>query len=454
MEQLSARINSLSPSATIAMNQKGRELKDKGVDVINLIAEKTSTTIIGLIKKEYDDCEVYITPTSAEVDALLASPCEVIALDATERMRPGGEQLADLIKKVHEAGRLVLADCDSYASGQYAVECGADFISSTLAGYTPDSIETLGPDLDLLRQFEELGVPFLAEGRFTDPWQVFAAKRIGAFGVVVGGALNDPMKQTTRLASRANPAAPLVAAYDIGGTWLRFGLFNDDWDPLVLERIETPSTHTERLAWMTSKAMEHKAPVAAISSGGLIHPATGVVIQSKELIGDNQAKLLQIPDVTTFALNDGLATAWGHACHPDYAGLNVASLALGTGVGSGFVQEMQFVPRSKGYPSEINDLFSSLGTTIEEACGGLNLDASDQVQRENAVQAARDAIHILQSVYRPHIIVLSGGVGLSDWMQDGICDIQGVEKSPFGKDAGLFGAAALALYPPIGVFEE
>jgi len=36
MEQLSARINSLAPSATIAMNQKGRELKDKGVDVINL----------------------------------------------------------------------------------------------------------------------------------------------------------------------------------------------------------------------------------------------------------------------------------------------------------------------------------------------------------------------------------------------------------------------------------
>jgi aspartate aminotransferase len=36
MQQLSARINSLSPSATIAMNQKGRELKEKGVDVINL----------------------------------------------------------------------------------------------------------------------------------------------------------------------------------------------------------------------------------------------------------------------------------------------------------------------------------------------------------------------------------------------------------------------------------
>ena len=36
MEQLSARINALAPSATIAMNQKGREMKEKGVDVINL----------------------------------------------------------------------------------------------------------------------------------------------------------------------------------------------------------------------------------------------------------------------------------------------------------------------------------------------------------------------------------------------------------------------------------
>ena len=36
MEKLSARINSLAPSATIAMNQKGREMKDKGVDIINL----------------------------------------------------------------------------------------------------------------------------------------------------------------------------------------------------------------------------------------------------------------------------------------------------------------------------------------------------------------------------------------------------------------------------------
>ena len=36
MEQLSARLNALSPSATLAMSQKSQELKAQGLDVINL----------------------------------------------------------------------------------------------------------------------------------------------------------------------------------------------------------------------------------------------------------------------------------------------------------------------------------------------------------------------------------------------------------------------------------
>ena len=35
MNQLSDRLNSLSPSATLAMSQKSAELKAQGVDVIN-----------------------------------------------------------------------------------------------------------------------------------------------------------------------------------------------------------------------------------------------------------------------------------------------------------------------------------------------------------------------------------------------------------------------------------
>lgn len=36
MNQLSDRLNSLSPSATLAMSQKSNELKAQGIDVINL----------------------------------------------------------------------------------------------------------------------------------------------------------------------------------------------------------------------------------------------------------------------------------------------------------------------------------------------------------------------------------------------------------------------------------
>ena len=36
MNQLSERLNRLSPSATLAMSQKSNELKAQGVDVINL----------------------------------------------------------------------------------------------------------------------------------------------------------------------------------------------------------------------------------------------------------------------------------------------------------------------------------------------------------------------------------------------------------------------------------
>ena len=47
MNQLSDRLNSLSPSATLAMSQKSAELKAQGLDVINLSVG--SLTLILLI---------------------------------------------------------------------------------------------------------------------------------------------------------------------------------------------------------------------------------------------------------------------------------------------------------------------------------------------------------------------------------------------------------------------
>lgn len=71
---------------------------------ITEIQKVTGLPIIGLIKKPYEDSEIYITPTHEEVAALIETGCEIIALDATLRKRPGDEKLTDLVNMIHAAG--------------------------------------------------------------------------------------------------------------------------------------------------------------------------------------------------------------------------------------------------------------------------------------------------------------------------------------------------------------
>jgi len=49
------------------------------------IKKAISLPTIGIIKKEYPDSPVYITPTMDEVTALVECGCEIIAMDATSR---------------------------------------------------------------------------------------------------------------------------------------------------------------------------------------------------------------------------------------------------------------------------------------------------------------------------------------------------------------------------------
>ena len=66
MEKVSKRLASLSPSATIAMNQKSREMKEKGVDVVNLsVGEPDFNTpdhIKAAAKKAIDDNFSFYAP--------------------------------------------------------------------------------------------------------------------------------------------------------------------------------------------------------------------------------------------------------------------------------------------------------------------------------------------------------------------------------------------------------
>ena len=55
-------------------------------DILDIRSE-VDVPIIAIIKAEYPDSEVYITPTKKEVDDLIECGAKVIALDATLRKR-------------------------------------------------------------------------------------------------------------------------------------------------------------------------------------------------------------------------------------------------------------------------------------------------------------------------------------------------------------------------------
>lgn len=176
-------------------------IRAESVDDIREIKKTTGLPIIGLIKRDYDDSDIYITPTMREVDELIETPCEIIALDMTKRERPHGEDAASLVAHVHEAGRLVLADISTYDEGVAAEALGADAVSTTLAGYTPYSTQQDEPDVSLVGQLAAaLKVPVFAEGRISSDANAQRMMAVGAWAVIIGSAITRPQLITKKFA--------------------------------------------------------------------------------------------------------------------------------------------------------------------------------------------------------------------------------------------------------------
>ena len=160
---------------------------------IREIKTVTGLPVIGLIKRNFDDSEIYITPTHQEIAELLDTTCEIIALDATLRKRPGDEKLADLVNQIHAGGRLALADISSDAEGLNAEKIGFDCVSTTMSGYTPYTPSFEGPDYGLVaRMAGQLSIPVFAEGRINTPDDLRRVYECGAFGAIVVSAITRP----------------------------------------------------------------------------------------------------------------------------------------------------------------------------------------------------------------------------------------------------------------------
>jgi N-acylglucosamine-6-phosphate 2-epimerase len=171
------------------------------------VKQAVALPVIGLRKRRVEGSEAYITPTLEDARAVAAAGADMVALDATLRPRPDGVALASLVAELPVP---VLADVDCLEAGLAAREAGAAAVATTLAGYTdaaPVATAAGGsapgePDLELVSALAaELDCPVFAEGRIATPEQARAAFDAGAYAVVVGTAITDPVALTRGFAA-------------------------------------------------------------------------------------------------------------------------------------------------------------------------------------------------------------------------------------------------------------
>lgn len=171
---------------------------------IKMIAKRVKVPIIGLIKQDYPDSKIYITPTLKEVKALIKSPCDVIALDATLRDRPGGVTLAELVAYVRQnSDKKLMADIATLEEAKAADALKFDYVSSTLRGYTDETAHIAIPDLDflnMLHQSLQYAQP-VAEGGIHEEATIARILSYGYETVIIGGAITRPLEITKRFVS-------------------------------------------------------------------------------------------------------------------------------------------------------------------------------------------------------------------------------------------------------------
>lgn len=172
---------------------------------IKEIQAQVDLPIIGIVKRNYDDSEVYITPTMKEIDELMEVKPEIIALDATGALRPGGITLEEFFYQIKEKypEQLLMADCSTVGEALYADELGFDFIGTTLVGYTEQSKNSRieDNDFEILREIvAKAKHRVIAEGNINTPEKAKRVIELGAFSVVVGSIITRPQLITRTFA--------------------------------------------------------------------------------------------------------------------------------------------------------------------------------------------------------------------------------------------------------------
>jgi len=165
-------------------------LRLAGERTVELARSRTSLPIIGLIKTQRAEFQPRITVISQEIEKLKGAGADIVAIDSTNRDRP------EPIKKLYETAKdlelEIFADIATIEEAKKAMDLGATYIATTMAGYTLDRKITKGPDFELLEDIVAIGGKAVMEGRVSTADQVKKAINLGAYAIVIGRAVTSP----------------------------------------------------------------------------------------------------------------------------------------------------------------------------------------------------------------------------------------------------------------------
>lgn len=335
-------------------------IRAEGPANIRAIKAAVELPVIGLRKRRYPDSRVYITPTLEDALEVAHAGADVIALDATARVRPRGQPLSHIVAELKARGAVLMADVSSLEEGLAAAALGFDIVGTTLSGYTNETAAPDLPDLELVAALRErlpADIPVIAEGRIWSPEQAVHALACGAFAVVVGTAITRPAAITRRIAQAlARHQARLRAmavGIDLGGTRTLVGIAGLT-GPLHHERMfSTPwKSGTSAVVKAVANAVREVLQAAGVcpcvvglAASGRVDAEQGAVVGGVPLAPDYVGyplgrELSREVGLPVHVENDTNAAAYAeYQLLPAPRPSRFAMVTIGTGVGGGIVIE-------------------------------------------------------------------------------------------------------------------
>jgi len=333
-------------------------IRANGAADIRAIRRITRAPILGIEKVVLQDGKVLITPSVEAARALVEAGADMIAVDATLRGQHYGA--LERIRQIKEELAVpVLADIATVEEALTAAGAGADFVLSTMRGYTPETAHVAAFESSFIEQVARVcPVPVLAEGRIHTPQEARDAITAGAFAVVVGTAITRPRDITRAFAQAIEKQSALRQArlsflgIDLGGTNTKAGIVSSSGKLLLKCSVPTPAMagraalldHLKRVAQdLFERAGEMECPTAGlgVATAGWVDTDTGTIAYATgnlpgwtgAPVAEELHACLRLPVAVE---NDANALAVAERHFGAGSGLrDFICITLGTGVGGG-----------------------------------------------------------------------------------------------------------------------